>query len=136
MRYQKKNWKYHLPEPVTLQTQIYPEKTLTTEWITLTPSGKLTLAKGYCWDGASGPAVDTPSFMRGSAVHDALCQLIKLGLLAATYFAEATRELLRWCKRDGMWSPRRAWVRWAVDEYGRNYMNDDSDTKIYTAGPV
>jgi len=132
MKYRQINWKYQLAETVTFQTRIYPERTLRTDWITLHPNGSLILEADYCWDGPSGPAFDTQNFMRGSAVHDALFQLMKLGLLSTEWFKESNRELIRWCKRDGMWAIRRRWVYWAVQRYGRDYLTYDADDhKVY-----
>ncbi len=134
MLYRKRNWKYDLPERATFQTRIKPDRTLQTEWITLHPDGTLTLAAGYAWDGPSGPTFDTPDSLRGSAIHDALYQLMKLGLLSMDWFDESNRELLRWLKTDGMWLlRRRAWYR-AVQAYGRDYMTrGEDDETIYIA---
>ena len=134
MKYSKRNWKYDLPEREVFKTRIKPDRTLKTDWITLQPDGTLTLEAGYAWDGPSGPTVDTPNSMRGSAIHDALYQLMKLGLLDTKWVGESNRELLRWLKRDGMWWFRRmAWYR-AVQHYGEAYMTrDEDDQTIYVA---
>ena len=134
MKYRKRNWKYDLPERVTFQTRIKPDRILRTDWITLHPDGTLILEAGYAWDGPSGPTFDTPDSLRGSAIHDALYQLMKLGLLDRKWFDASNRELLRWLKRDGMWwFRRRAWYR-AVQRYGEAYMTrDDDDQTIYVA---
>ena len=47
-------------------------------WVKLN-GDKITVKKGYCWDGASGPTVDTDNTMVPSLIHDALCQLIRVG---------------------------------------------------------
>jgi hypothetical protein len=139
MKYRKRNWKYDLPERVTFQTRIKPDRTLHTDWITLQPDGTLTLEAGYAWDGPSGPTLDTPNSLRGSAIHDALYQLMKLGLLDMRWFEESNRELLRWLKKDGMWYiRRRAWYR-AVQLYGEEYMfrgKDDETVYIAPSGDV
>ncbi len=139
MKYRKRNWKYDLPESETFQTRIKPGRTLKTDWITLQPDGTLTLEAGYAWDGPSGPAVDTPNSLRGSAIHDALYQLMKLGLLDMKWFDESNREFLRWLKKDGMWYlRRRGWYR-AVQLYGEDYMtrgHDDQTIYIAPSGEV
>lgn len=134
MKYRKRNWKYQLVERETFQTRIYPDQVLKTEWITLHPDGALVLEPDYAWDGASGPTIDSDSTMRGSAVHDALYQLMKLGLLDLKWFKPSNRELLRWLKKDGMWfMRRRAWYR-AVQQFGRAHMfRDHDDQKVYEA---
>ncbi|KKN73161.1 hypothetical protein LCGC14_0403340 [marine sediment metagenome] len=71
---------------------------------------RLYIGPGYRWDGPSGPTFDTESFMRGSAVHDALCQLTDLGLLDWIYREIADKELVIITKEDGMGWLRRQWV--------------------------
>ena len=41
------------------------------------PITTLYISKGYSWDGPSGPAIDTPDWIKASLVHDALYQLIR-----------------------------------------------------------
>lgn len=65
---------------------------------------------GYAWDGPSGPTIDTPSFMRGSLVHDGLYQLIREGLIPEAARKAADAELVAVCKDAGMWGLRRWWV--------------------------
>ena len=71
---------------------------------------RLCILRGYRWDGPSGPTFDTESFMRGSAVHDALCQLTELGLLDWSYRKIGDKELVKITKEDGMCWLRRQWV--------------------------
>ena len=48
-------------------------------FVSFSPYGFMILRKGYAWDGASGPAMDTPSIMRGALVHDGIYQLMREG---------------------------------------------------------
>ncbi len=57
-------------------------------------SNRLQVYTRYAWDGPSGPTFDTPTNMRASLFHDALCQLINDGLLDKKYRRYAD-ELLR-----------------------------------------
>lgn len=41
----------------------------------------LTIRTGYGWDGPSGPTLDSRAAMQPSCVHDALYELMRLGLL-------------------------------------------------------
>lgn len=108
-------YKYQLAETYEIDTQILGYN-VRTEWISLDGTGKLTIRAGYAWDGASGPAADTQSIMRGSLVHDALYQLIRLGLLDHRFKRLADDLLRECCLRDGMLSPL-AWLTWkAVDK--------------------
>lgn len=42
--------------------------------------GILTIPKGFFFDGASGPAIDTPSVLLGALIHDALYAMLRKGL--------------------------------------------------------
>jgi len=79
----------------------------------------LTIQEGYAWDGPSGPAVDTQSFMRASCVHDALYQLIRIEKLPMKYRPFADAEMRRIAKEDGMPFLRRWWTWGAVRLFGR-----------------
>lgn len=70
---------------------------------------QLIISKDYAWDGATS-AIDTPDFMRGSLVHDALYQLIRMGWLGKSYRIEADKVLKAICLEDGM--PK--WRAWYV----------------------
>lgn len=76
----------------------------------------LTIWRSYCWDGPSGPTLDSSDTMRGSLVHDVLYQAIRMGLLPASYRLAADNVLYRICREDGMGELRaQAWlkgVRW------------------------
>jgi hypothetical protein len=52
-----------------------------TKFIELDKAGTLTIKENYAWDGCSGPTIDDSTNMRAGLVHDALYQLIRLGLL-------------------------------------------------------
>lgn len=101
-------YKYQLRAPYVIQLEIKPAHGAGTDWLTLDTDGTLTIRAGYAWDGASGPTWDSKSSMRGSLVHDALYQLMRLGLLDIRYRDEADAIFRRICKEDGMWSPRAA----------------------------
>jgi len=78
----------------------------------------LVLEKYYGWDGATW-ALDSKDFRKGSGCHDALLELIGLGLLSADPWKKWTDSfLIKLCKCDGMWWPRRKWVYQAVSKLG------------------
>ena len=88
-------------------------------WIQLYQGGLFHVARGYCWDGASGPALDTMNFARASLVHDAIYQLIAAGLLPKKpWKLHADRELYRIAREDGMPWWRASWVYGAVRVFG------------------
>lgn len=85
----------------------------------LSPTGWLTIFSDYPSDGPSGWTLDTPSFMRGAFVHDALYEMLRLGLLPHDpCFHLANLELKKICLEDGMWAWRAAYVFWAVERFG------------------
>lgn len=84
------------------------DHTARTEFIDLTPDGVIVVSAGYAWDGPSGPTFDTLSFMRGSLVHDAIYQLIRMELIPPEEKAQADNLLRSFCRADGM-GKMRAW---------------------------
>lgn len=74
-------WKYELVENFDYQTNIKINEPYISEFIWFTKNGLLLIRKGYRWDGPSGPTIDTKSVMTPSLIHDALYQLIRLGVL-------------------------------------------------------
>ena len=97
-------------------------------------NGKLIIQAGYKWNGPSGPAIDTKNFMRGSLIHDAIYQLLRMQKLPSVYQIRVLNEqgelvdtikqhntrkyadeLLRdLCREDGMSWLRSRWVYRAV----------------------
>lgn len=99
--------------------KIFEKFSIFTNFITL-QKGRLTIIKGYAWDGPSGPTVDTPSFMRGSLIHDALYQLIREGYLPFEMRIEADKILKSICLEDGMKEWRANYVYFFVRVFGSN----------------
>ena len=115
----KPGYKYRVEQDITIDVPEILGMCCKTDWIELADDGFLHIKKGYCWDGASGPTIDTKSSMRGSLAHDALYQLIRLTLLQAHYKLHADWILRRLCITDGMWVWRAN--RWfgAVQRFGK-----------------
>lgn len=107
-------YKYQLHEDFEIQVSIKPEKEEKDDYIILDTDGKLTIKKGYAWDGPSGPTIDTANFMRGALVHDALYQLMRENHIDRSHREEADHELWRIIRKDGMSRPRAWWVYRAV----------------------
>lgn len=101
-------FKYQLVEDYNCHTSIRSVEDIDTYFVRLKKTGKIDIRKGYAWDGPSGPTIDTKNFMRGSLVHDALYQLIRLGLLSVSWRKFSDNELYQICREDGM-SVFRAW---------------------------
>lgn len=115
MKY-RKGYLYQLAEDETFQTDITPSTILRTRWIQLNPSGQLMIFSGFSWDGPSGPTLNSDNSMRASLAHDALYQLMRMGMLEQGWREEADLLLDRLLKEDGMWALRRWYwlkgVRW------------------------
>jgi len=80
----------------------------------------MNIKKGYCWDGPSGPTIDTDNFMRGSLFHDAWYQIMReYGSFYFQFRGDADRLLQRMCQEDGMSSLRARWVYLGVKTFGR-----------------
>jgi Protein of unknown function (DUF1353) len=115
---------YQLKRDYTQVLGIKPAHPARTKFVDLEESGLLTIRSGYAWDGPSGPAIDTPSFMRGSLVHDALYQLMGEGLLDVAHREAADRILRAVCIEDGMAYIRAWWVYKAVRAFGEVAMRN------------
>ena len=117
MRYRRlKGYKYQLADQCSFDLPgAFNGKTADSDYIIMV-NNRLLVKEGYAWDGASGPTLDTRTFMRGSLVHDCLYQLIREGLLLSVFRVDADKLLRDTCRADGM-TRLRAWyvyrfVRW------------------------
>lgn len=111
-------YKYQLSSSVIYKTGIQIDKRISNDFLIMDTDGTLLIETGYAWDGASG-GVDTKSVMRGSLIHDALCQLINEGLLPKSKQVTADWILKQVCLEDGMSSIRAWWVHRAVRRYDK-----------------
>ncbi len=106
-----RRYKYQLLADYEDTIPLRPPADQAFRFVALSAAGRLLVRSGYAWDGPSGPTLDTRDFMRGSLVHDALYQLMRLGALDWRTQREAADDLLRdLCIADGM--PR--WRAWYV----------------------
>jgi len=137
----KSKYKYQLDEEYQVKVSVIPEEYAQIKhYVELNTEGMLVIKKGYAWDGPSGPTWDTPSFMRGSLVHDALYQILRNKFLEKKWEKwrkearkEADKELRRICREDGM-SRIRAWyVYQAVSRWGGRAADPGSRKKPHVA---
>jgi hypothetical protein len=131
-----KGWKYRLVESISVQTTVKPDKPILddTRIMVLLPSGLISIGAGYSWDGASGPAIDTKDFMLASLVHDALYQMIRLGLLDKSFRKAADETLYSLCRKAGMSWWRAQYVYLAVRCFGEGNASKIFETdknKVY-----
>lgn len=102
----RKGYKYQLDQPYWDFLIIKPQAHIKTDYITLATNGLLYIKKGYAWDGPSGLTFDTKSSIRGSLVHDALYQLMRMELLPQSEREAADYCLHERCIEDTMWEIR------------------------------
>ena len=113
----RSGYKYQLAESYTVKINIRPAQNIVTRYILLSADGLLTLNEGYAWDGPSGPTINTKSSMRGSLVHDALYQLIRLGLLPAGLRLACDDEAHSIWVEDKMLKVRADLWRWCLNRF-------------------
>lgn len=130
----KDGYKYQLVEDYSVLTDLKPPAFIYTEFIRLDSDGTLWIKDGYAWDGPSGPTIDTPDFMRGSLVHDALYQLMREKHLDHALWREAADlELRKICLEDGMPGFRAEYVYQAVRTFGDPSADPAQDKPPITA---
>lgn len=126
-------YKYQLAEEYSYDTGFEVAEDINLGFVILQSNGNLVMKNGYAWDGPSGPALDTPSFMRASLVHDALYQLIRSGKLSMDHRNKADRILREISLQDGM-SCARAWYSYyAVKLFARKAAERASAKDVITA---
>ena len=124
-------YKYQLYASYTHELQIVPpDGTVKLPFITWHEDGYLIIQSGYAWDGPSGPTWDTDTFMRGSLVHDALYQLMRLGCMDKAHRCYADELLRDICIEDGMWSFRAWYVYKAVRSCGESAATNSREVKV------
>jgi hypothetical protein len=123
VKYYKGDYKYITAAVERYETGIATDRSYAVSHGELSPSGALTIKKGYAWDGPSGPTFDTRSAMRGSLVHDCLYQLLRETDFGAPEMHAQRRKLCdeilyRICIEDGMWKWRAKWILAGVRKGG------------------
>jgi len=121
-------YKYELAVPAETDSSIIGLD-IETEYLKLQNDGLLLARKGYCWDGPSGPSIDTKNFMRGSLFHDAGYQLIRMGLLPIEYKSHIDDLLKRICLEDGMSGFRSWYVHRSVSLFGASSCRPNTQVK-------
>ena len=130
MKY-RKGYKYQLAETYTIKTDMTGFN-IEVEFIRLYADGTLIILSGYAWDGPSGPGIDSKNFMEGSLVHDALYQLLRMGLLPAKYREGADKLLHKICRSKGMSKIRAWWVLRGLRFFAAQAADPKNKKIIYT----
>ena len=97
------SYKYQLAETYTIKIPIRPRYSVVHDFLALDLSGVMTIKKGYCWDGCSGPTIDRKTTQRAGLEHDAGYQLIRIGVLPICDRAGFDRKFRHGLKTDGCW---------------------------------
>ena len=109
MKYVKIGWHgFQLVEDL-IEFTVITGFTVDCEQYKLEPEGLLTIRKWYAWDGPTG-AIPSKSFVKGSCVHDVLCEMINLGLLPKSVQYLADEEMRQINDEGSMWKPRVLWT--------------------------
>jgi len=131
----KGGYKYQLHGSYFVMIDLKQPKNIVTDYIHLNPSGLLEIKRGYCWDGPSGPTIDTKNFMRGSLVHDVLYQLMRYDHLNRGKFRAVADKILReHCIEDGM-GRFRAWIVYHGVQFGGEKASKASSRKKVITAP-
>lgn len=125
----KAGYKYQCFEDYTLDVSAYlkPWKSGGNNFVHISLAGMLHIMRGYAWDGASGPAIDTENWRTASLLHDALYQLIREGYLQMADREAADQLMFDVLLGKGMWTVRAALAHGAVSLLGELYMNSNKD---------
>jgi hypothetical protein len=136
MKYTKKKYKYQLTEVEVFQTSFRPRVAIYTRFASMTTGGLLTIRAGYAWDGVSGPIRDTDSNHHAGLCHDALYQLMRMGLLDREMWRQADVEFARICLQYGT---SKAWVfiyMTGLKYAAGKYADPKERAKIYDIGTI
>ena len=131
MVYYKKGYKYQLYKEYSLNVGIRPDEHIITDYLRLTKEGLLIIKKGYCWDGCSGPTVDTRRNQRAGLVHDALYELMRMGLFPQAYRKIADKIFRDILKEDGHWAVTAYYL--AVKVFASSSAHPKNRRKVYCA---
>ena len=126
-------WKYRLERQYDDVIPLRPPKDIKTDFVVLLRNGYLAIRRGFAWDGPSGPAIDTKTFMRASLIHDALYSLMRSGHLPVTLKDQADVILRVTCIEDGMNPIRAWWVYTAVKTFARRATTPEGENPVLIA---
>ncbi len=131
----RSDYKYQLAYDYQFNVSIKPKWNIERYFIDLATDGNLTIRHGYSWDGPSGPVVDTDKNLRGSVVHDALYQLMRMDVLDLKIHRKAADlEFRNICRADGVSSFRAfIWYR-GLRRFGK-FAADPKNKKVILRAP-
>ena len=99
-----------------LKTSYFPTSYKDCEYFgshfSITKDGMIYVWEGYCFDGASGPTIDTDNSFEAACFHDIMYALIRMGVIPNTYWNRRKADLMFYkaLRKDGMsWLRANAW---------------------------
>ena len=119
MKYSKYKYKFKVEEnfsielPFKITDFVHPYASL--------KDGILSVKRGYAWDGASGPIINTRDTLVASLVHDVLYQAMRLNLIKSSKENRqiADKNFFEILKMNGVNSIRRKVWYFAVRLFGK-----------------
>jgi hypothetical protein len=128
----KKGYRYWVAEDFELDigARIRPAVAGGNSFVELSAAGVLITRRGYAWDGASGPAINTENWRTASLVHDGLYQLIREGVLTMDQRKDADDLMRDILVGKQMWTPRVVWSHLAVRQLGETFMRNTPDAVL------
>jgi hypothetical protein len=130
--YDLRRWKYKLAEPYKIETYFEIYESIDVPYIKLNKErGELIIMPGYAWDGPSGPTPDFKSTMRGSLIHDALYQLMRMSKLHISFRLMADNLFMHCLVADGMpkWLAKVYW--WVVRTFADGRATPQIETPLH-----
>ena len=128
-----KGYKYQLREDEYIQTDIYPRKNIITDLVVLFTNGILWIKRYFAWDGCSGPTWDDKTNARGCLAHDALCYLMRMGLLPQYFLTQVDAVVKRLMLEDKAIPCRAKYYGKGLKFIGGGYAKPKNARKILTA---
>src|SRR5574343_35553 len=103
-----KGFKYQISEDfiIRLEGITIDRDIIVEEFYEFYKDGTLILKRGFAWDGASGPTLDTKDTYIPSAVHDALYRMIRHGYLPLSFKPIADKIFYELLLQYGMFKLR------------------------------
>ena len=110
---------YELTRPVVREVTGIEGHNFSSEVIVLNPNGKLALFPPFRWNGRSKPAVNTANTLLSSSIHDALYELIIIGVLPKSVRVLADLLMRTMDEENGVHFFRRWYSHVALRLFGR-----------------
>ena len=133
IRYKKVNYKFVLEDNIMTTTDMLVTRDVRVPYISLYTDGTLFVDQGYAWDGASKPAINTKSFIRGSLFHDTLYQLMRMERLDIKFRKASDALLRKICLEDGMFKTRANLDYWGVRMFAKGAPMPRNVKQVLTA---